>query len=293
MTAGIVALAGASWIAWSSVDSSAAAPAPPASPVDAMQHELLQANIGQPGDPALDAAYAEISTQFFSGKLPSLPVRWEPGLARVGALSAQAFTLEGMFGHVGKRSVILLNTTLEDDDAAMRRALCHEIVHAYLFSTGDNTTDHGPSFQALLKHLSEAGAFEGIMATDEERSQLRAWLDEESQRIDAERKLMDALGDELEQQRTGVDHAMAEANAKAAASVTAGTGGLTKEQVDALNADREAYNQRAAEANQRLDRDRADLEHFNQEVARYNLMLVYPDGLDEHALVKPKPPATR
>ena len=62
----------------------------------------------------------------------------------------------------------------------------------------------------------------------------------------------------------------------------------TEGEVAAVTAKRDAYNGRASSMNDRAERDRADLEHFNREIARYNLMLVYPDGLDEAALKAPK-----
>jgi hypothetical protein len=231
--------------------------------------------------------FDEINTKHFDGKVPSMPVMWEPDLGRVGPLAGQSFTLEGMFGHFGKKSAILLNPDLQDDPAGLARALCHEMVHAYLYSTGDTSTDHGPNFQAVLKHLSEEGAFEGVPATDEERASLRAWLDAESKRLDAERQYMDGLGADIERQKSDVEQAIADYNSRADAAPTAGTGtaNLTNEAINAL---REAYNQRAIDANARTEQDKADLEHFNQEVARYNLMLVYPDGVDEHARVAPK-----
>ena len=40
---------------------------------------------------------------------------------------------------------------------------------------------------------------------------------------------------------------------------------------------------------ERLARDREDLAHFNAEVIRYNLMMSYPDGLDEESVVRTKP----
>src|SRR4029453_10098682 len=105
--------------------------------------------------------------------LSAMPVLWEPGLDRVGQLAAQAFTLEGMFGHVAKQSLILLNPNLQADQRALARALSHEMVHAYLFTTGDTTTNHGPAFQTVLQRLSSEGAFEGILASDQERESLR------------------------------------------------------------------------------------------------------------------------
>jgi hypothetical protein len=43
----------------------------------------------------------------------------------------------------------------------------------------------------------------------------------------------------------------------------------------------------AVEANTRLERNRADHEAFRRQVERYNLMLVYPDGVDEAAAISP------
>lgn len=256
------------------------------SPAEALQQKLLKQDIDKAGDETLVAMYGEINTKHFGGKLPSMPVMWEPDLARVGPLAGQAFTLEGMFGHLGRKSAILLNPELRDDSAGLARALCHEIVHAYLYSTGDRSTDHGPNFQAVLKHLAEEGAFEGVPATDEERASLRAWLDDESKRLDAERQYMDGLGSDIERQKADVEQAIADYNSRGdAGTASTSSSNLTNEAINAL---REAYNQRAIDANARAEQDKADLEHFNQEVARYNLMLVYPDGVDEHARVAPK-----
>jgi hypothetical protein len=173
--------------------------------------------------------------------------------------------------------VILLNPGLQRDAAATTRALCHEMVHAYLYSTGDVNENHGPPFQVVLRRLAAEGAFEGTPATDDERANLRAWLDAESARLDAERDEMDREGREIDQERAAIQQATA-------AAATQPGGGDPGE----LTARRDAYNARATAANDRLERDRADLAHFNAEVTRYNLMLVYPDGLDTSAMVKPK-----
>ena len=266
------------WMAWTQFDVPGETVAKAASPAEALQQELLAQNLDKPGDPGLEAMYADLNVKQFGGSLPSLHVMWEPGLARVGPLAGEQFTLEGMFGHRGKKSVILLNPDLRDDNAGLTRALCHEAVHAYLYATGDNGPEHGPSFQAVLKHLSEVGAFEGIVSTDQERTSLRTWLDEESKRLDAEAKYMDTLGKSLEQKRAEVEQATGELNA----------GGASEAKIALMNKLRDAYNQAAMEANSRNDQDRSDLDHFNQEVARYNLMLVYPDGFDQGGRVSPK-----
>lgn len=266
------------WMAWTQFDTPGETVAKAASPAEALQQELLAQSLDKPGDPALEAMYGDLNAKQFGGSLPELRVMWEPGLARVGPLAGEQFTLEGMFGHRGKKSVILLNPDLRGDQAALTRALCHEAVHAYLYATGDNGPEHGSSFQAVLKHLSEVGAFEGLVSNDQERTSLRAWLDEESRRLDAEGKYMDTFGKEIEQKRAEVEQATAELAA----------GGGSEAKIALMNKLRDAYNQAAMEGNSRNEQDRADLEHFNQEVARYNLMLVYPDGFDQGGRVSPK-----
>ena len=278
IVAGVLLFGLTIWMAWTQFDTPGETVAKAASPAEALQQELLAQSLDKPGDPALEAMYNDLNANQFSGSLPSLHVMWEPGLARVGPLAGEQFTLEGMFGHRGKKVVILLNPDLRDDQAALTRALCHEAVHAYLYSTGDTGPEHGPSFQAVLKHLSEVGAFEGLVSNDQERTSLRAWLDEESRRLDAEAKYMDTLGKEIEQKRAEVEQATAEL----------GGGGASEAKVALMNKLRDAYNQAATDANARNEQDRADLEHFNQEVARYNLMVVYPDGFDQGGRVSPK-----
>lgn len=249
---------------------------------DLFQQQLLDRNLGQPGDPILDRLYEDIDQRHFGGKLPAMPVRWEPDLAKVGSLAGQTFTLEGMFGHVGTRSAILLNPSLQADQAAMQRALCHEMVHAYLYASGDGSTDHGPAFQAVLRRLSNEGAFEGVMATREEREQLKAWIDAEATRITAEKSEMARVGTAIEQERAEVDRAVNDLNVRMSGADAHASTALSDERA-ALVSRQAEYNRRAMEANARVEHDRADLEHFDHEVARYNLMLVYPDGFDETA----------
>ena len=270
---------------WSS---SEAAPAASSNPVDARQDELLRANINREGDPVLGAVYSEVNTRHFSGALPVMPVMWEPKLAEVGLLAGHAFTLEGMFGHIGKKAVILLDPALQNNPQALRRALCHEMAHAYLYVTGDNSTNHGPAFKTVLARLALEGAFQGIAASDEERASLRAWLDAESARLDTEGTAMTILGADTERERAEVERALADITARINAANAQGGGWPPQDEIASVNARREAYNQHAAEANTRAERARADLAAFNREVARYNLMLVYPDGMDGAPMVAVK-----
>jgi hypothetical protein len=233
---GAAILALAAWAWWARGGTPGAEP-PPANPIEARQRQLLRDNAGREGDPELGAAYHVINAKHFAGALPAIAVRWEPGLADVGAVADRDFTLDGMFGRIGTRQIILLNPRLKTDRPALTRALCHEMVHAFLFESGETTTNHGPAFKEVLNRLSSEGAFEGIPASAQERASLKAWLDEESARLDAEKTAVDAMRPTV-----------------------------TPENADAFN--------------ERLLRDQKDLAHFNAEVTRYNLMIVYPDGVD-------------
>jgi hypothetical protein len=204
-----------------------------------------------------------------------MAVAWEPELTKVGELAGRKFTLEGMFGHLGKRTIILLTPALQNDRPALDRALCHEMVHAYLYSVGDGTTGHGPAFQTVLRRLSREGAFAGIVASDEERAALRTWLDAEGARLESERQALQQLDADIQRERAEVENSVAGLNAR----MNAGQD-VSESEIAAVNARRDAYNQRATDANARVERDRRDHETLNREVARYNLMLVYPDGAD-------------
>jgi len=270
----LAALAGCcAWFLLSSKASGEGGGVPPSDPVQARQYQILHQDIDQPGDPELMTLFQTINRGHFAGRLPAMAVRWEPALAAIGAGVSDDFTLEGMFGHVGKKPIILINPAIRATAGALDRVLCHEMVHAYLYSIGDDTTNHGPAFKAELKRLSSEGAFEGIAATDDEKTELRAWLDAESARLDADRKEVDEVGAAIATEREEIARALALASESGAA---------------ALEQRRDEFNQRVIELNARIDRGRDALAHFNDEVARYNLMLSYPDGMDEAATVQKK-----
>ena len=162
------------------------APAPINS-ADALQKSIVKATLGREGDPDLGARYQEINRRHFEGLLPAIPVRWEPRLSEVDARSADGLKLLGTFGKLGERAVILLNPSLQSDQDDLKRALAHEMVHAYLTTTlGDEDVRHGLSYQAVLRRLAAEGAFKGIPSTELEREQLRAWLDQAKPGLDSE-----------------------------------------------------------------------------------------------------------
>jgi hypothetical protein len=246
---------------------------------DAQQKDLLEQNVDLPGDPVLGALYHDISERHFGGALPKIPVRWEAGLTTVDA--GRNVTLQGMFGRLGDRQMILLNPIVQGDDAALRRALCHEIVHAYLFSKGDPSTTHGEAFRGELRRLAEAGAFEGIASSDMERTVLRRWLDTESTRLQGERSALEEVGSEIDRERASLDRDIAALNAEIAAANAGRHTGPSPEAMRELEERRTRFNQLVVETNARLERRRTDAAMFDREVARYNLMVTYPDGIDD------------
>ena len=140
----------------------ASAPAPP--PPDAARSaQLFDRNRGMVSDPDLATDYEQLNLDYFKNMLPaSASVRWESGLADLGPLIADNFSVLGLTDG----SQILLNPVVERDPDQRRRALCHEMVHMAVWRQDNG---HGPVFQDQLRHLAELGAFKGIVSTDEER----------------------------------------------------------------------------------------------------------------------------
>ena len=286
---GVIALTGAAWSfspAWHSADQQIINAGATAS-ADALQQELLRENLSRSSDNALAQRFAEINKKHFFNSLPAIPVVWEPRLADVGARAGRTFTLLGMFGQSGDRSIILLHPDLKNDAAGLDRALCHEMIHAYLFSVGDTSTDHGQAFRNVLHRLLNEGAFVSLEASPEERARLRTWLETEAARLAAERKALDALAIEIEEERAAVERAVNSLNARGSAAAASGSGAPSPEEIATVNAQRDLYNSRAAAMNRRGVDFRAAQDEYNAQAARYNLMATYPDGLDEpHARSK-------
>lgn len=238
---------------------------------EALQRTLLQANVGLPGDADLVRRYAALNTTHFGGRLPAMPVRWEPRLDDVGRVAGQDFRLEGMFGHLNGRAAILLHPELQRDAAGLSRTLSHEMVHVQLWTMGEVGERHGPPFQRELSRLSLEGAFTGIVASPAERESLRVWLD-------GERGRLDTLLASERQDQVDLDSERAELEADIAAVRDPQA---DRTEVEALESRREAYNRRVAEASARAERRAADAIELNRQIDRYNLMLSYPDGLDQ------------
>src|SRR5678816_380450 len=156
------------------------------SPADRLRHELLDLALEQPGDAGLQELYKTFNAKHFGNDLPPIPVRWEPRLSEVDRLEGGVATMKGMFGTKGDRAAILLSPSVQEDSAALHRALAHEMVHAYMFRMGEDTAEHGPSFQAVLRRLAMEEAFEGLPSSPEDRAALRSWIDQEKARLATE-----------------------------------------------------------------------------------------------------------
>ena len=228
----VVALVAATWHVASGAFTQSHKPASQANTPDARQKEILQANLNREGDAVLNQRFSEFNARHFSNSILPMPVIWEPRLSEVGELAGNKFTLLGVFGQSGDRTVILLHPSLKEDASALDRALCHEMVHAYLFTTlGDKSASHGEAFQAVLRRLSKEGAFIGVPASPQERADLRAWLDDEAKRLEADHRAISEIRD-------------------------------------------------AGEFNSRSAQFRTAQDEYNRQVARYNLMVTYPDGVE-------------
>ena len=206
---------------------------------------LMRENADRPSDPDLADAYGIINAQYFENRLPPVRVRWEDGLDRIGALIAENFRLEGLTD--GK--VILVHPALRQDPRQLRAVLCHEMVHVALRDTPET---HGPAFQARLRALAERGAFEGVVATDEERTALRDSLEQATLRLSSDLTELGALRSRIES--------------------------------EAPSLSREVLQDRVWDLNKRVREHNEAVDAFNRDVERYNLMITYPDGLDRERL---------
>jgi hypothetical protein len=136
--------------------------APPPPPDRSRSAQLFDRNRDMPADPDLAVEFEQLNLDYFKNILPKTSVRWESGLAELGPLIADNFSVLGLTDG----TQILLNPAIERDADQRRRALCHEMVHMAVWRQDNG---HGPVFQTQLRHLAEQGAFKGIVATDEER----------------------------------------------------------------------------------------------------------------------------
>ena len=109
-------------------------------------------------------------------------------------------------------------------------------------------------FQRELRRLSAAGAFSGIVATDEEKEETHRSI--ESGMADLEREIR-----ELGHERIALNADTAAPNPNVA-----------------------DLNARIVDYNARVNRHNDAVNALNDRIAQYNLMISYPDGLDRQRL---------
>jgi len=257
-------------------------------PADALEDEIVAQDSGRSGDPVLNAEYQEINQRHFANELPAMPVLWEPRLEEVGPLIAENFTIEGLAALHDVKQFIMINPVVGGDPRQLRRTLCHEMVHEYLFSKGDTTTKHGPPFQKILRRLSEEGAFEGEWASESEKAGLRAWLDQESARLNGEKSELDEIREGLERDREELDGQLNQLNQRISSANRQGYGWPSDAEMESVKSNRDTFNRGVDSYRDRVETYTADATRFNGQVNRYNLMMSYPDGLDEESTVQVK-----
>ncbi len=247
------------------------APQPP-SP----ERALLDAVRDRPGDAPLGQLFSELNARHFGGQLPHVKVIWAHELDR---LDVGDYRLNGMTD--GR--VILLKAALRDtdDDADVRRTLCHEMVHVGLLAAGRRLTTHDAIFQNELRRIFDGGCFQAIPASEDEKATLKAWIDAERARLDSVRSRMDAEGAAIKSETDDVDRSFAALNDRIGVANASGGGWPSREETEAAERQRAALNDRIVAYNSALSASERDQAQFNAAVQRYNLMLAYPDGLAE------------
>jgi hypothetical protein len=273
-------------------------------PAELAERKITEQDAGKLGDADLSAEYKEVSEKYFDNRLPVIPVLWEPRLGEIGPLKAEGFTEKGLWTTRGDKAFILLNPQFRKDETETRRVLCHEIVHEYLYSIGDKETNHGPKFQAVLRRLADAGAFIGIPASEEERSSLKSLigaesvrLEEESARIKREKYELDQTQAEIDRDGAILNQEVQELNDRISSANEQGYGWPSDDEIESSKAKARFHNQRVVDLqgqmvdfNTRVDSYNAAVGQFNRSVNRYNLMMAYPDGLDEETAMHAKTP---
>ncbi|MBI3548504.1 MAG: SprT-like domain-containing protein [Elusimicrobia bacterium] len=238
----------------------------------------------KPSDPALAKEYALVNERHFGGRLPTIPIRWEPRLGEGSDPGPAGLRVQGLWHKCGRRIQILVNPVLKSDAHALRRTLCHEMIHEHLYASGDTRTKHGPAFQTVLQRLLDEKAFEGILATESDKGFLRSWLSQE-------KSALASMDRDLRQERDALhkmDKQFDRLNARIRLANVAGFGGPSDSDVEALE---DARNKRVFVINALVRKYNERGGEFNKQVKRYNIMVSYPDGLDEENSFQPNDPA--
>jgi predicted SprT family Zn-dependent metalloprotease len=272
----------------------------PQSPAKAREDEIVAQDAGLLGDPELENDYQYINDRYFDNQLPTIPVLWEARLEEVGPLIAQGYVMQGLASaHPG---LILLNPRNRGNSVELQRVLCHEMVHVYLYTQHDLTVHHGAAFQREWRRLLRAGAFQGIVATQNERSSLQARLESESRRLNAEsaeieetNSELDQAGSDIDQQKSSLQQEHQDLNERIAQANQQGEGWPSREEMDDYQARARALNLRIADFRARVAALNAQVagynagrKRFNQEVARFRMMMDNPDALEGNSSLQDK-----
>lgn len=238
------------------------------------QRALLDASRDKPEDPDLGLLFDLLNTLHFGGRLPDVKVLWA---ADLDALDEGDYRLNGMTDG----TMILLKTAFKDDEANVRRTLCHEMVHVKLITAGQTSTAHDAPFQRELRRIFEEGCFHAILASDEEKTTLQDWITAERARLDAAVADAQAQRAAIQQEEARVERLIAELNERIRAANAAGAGWPSQDETADVERQRTALNDRAAAYNAAVAANESAQARFNEQVERHNLMAAYPDGLAE------------
>jgi hypothetical protein len=250
---------------------------------DALEQEILKRDSTKVGDVDLGHSYDNLNRAYFGGQLKEVPVVWEPSLREVGPMIGAEFILKGLTdGHI-----ILLNPVLRLDSNGFTSTLSHEMVHVLLLQSGQPNQGHGPIFQAELKRLLVGGAFKGIVSTPEGRSELLTFIKQESRRLDDQRARLDILEADLHRQQDGLDADIEGFNVRMSAANANQKDWPTDEERVGLERREASLRSLSADQHRRAAEFNSAMSRYNESVRRYNLMIVYPDGLDgDRALLR-------
>jgi len=242
--------------------------------LQSMEQVILDAAQHKPEDSGLGLLFEQLNARHFSGRLPDTKVLWESDLDR---LDVGDYRLNGMTD--GKR--ILLKAALKDDDASIRRTLCHEMVHVKFIAAGNGLTTHDSLFQSELRRIFNGGCFHAIWASPEEKASLKQWIESERARLDAGRLQVSAQGAAVKLAADGIERTFTELNERIRIANAAGSGWPRRDEIETAERQRTDSNNSIVAYNAALAGIERDQAQFNDVVHRYNLMLVYPDGLAE------------
>ena len=110
-------------------------------------------------------------------------------------------------------------------------------------------------------------------------------MNDEADRLYREDAELAGLLENLNREHVAQEEAVRQINARIADANGQQSGGPFQEEIRAMQAKSDLLNQRASDFNARAARNHDAKDEFNRRALRYNLMMSYPDGLDEESLI--------